>query len=76
MPVVLLSAEALGVTGYETRDALNANTALKQRIESIRLQAGPAMNLGDVAKKVVPKMCLVAKPARGREYFHAHFHPA
>ncbi len=63
MPVVVMAAEALGVTGYETRDALNANRALKEKIESIRLQAGPAMNLGDVANKVVPKMCLVAKPA-------------
>jgi 4-oxalomesaconate tautomerase len=65
MPVVLMPAEALGVSGYETRDALNANTALKQKIESIRLQAGPAMNLGDVTQKVVPKMCLVAKPVAG-----------
>jgi len=65
MPVVIMSADALGVTGYETREDLNANAALKQRIESIRLQAGPAMNLGDVAKKVVPKMCLVAKPRAG-----------
>jgi 4-oxalomesaconate tautomerase len=65
MPVVVMAAEALGVRGYETRDELNANIALKQRIESIRLQAGPAMNLGDVAKKVVPKMCLVAKSGAG-----------
>jgi 4-oxalomesaconate tautomerase len=65
MPVVLLAAEDLGVSGYETRDALNANAALKKKIESIRLQAGPAMNLGDVAKKVVPKMCLVAKSRHG-----------
>jgi 4-oxalomesaconate tautomerase len=65
MPVVVMAAEALGVTGYETRDELNANAALKQRIESIRLQAGPAMNLGDVAQKVVPKMCLVAHPNAG-----------
>jgi 4-oxalomesaconate tautomerase len=65
MPVVMMAAEALGVTGYESRDELNANAALKQRIESIRLQAGPAMNLGDVTKKVVPKMCLVARPAAG-----------
>ncbi len=62
MPVVVMLAADLGVTGYETRDQLNANTALKQRIESIRLQAGPAMKLGDVLKKVVPKMCLVAPP--------------
>jgi len=65
MPVVIMPAEALGVSGYETREQLNSNTALKQKIESIRLQAGPAMNLGDVAKQVVPKMCLVARPAAG-----------
>jgi 4-oxalomesaconate tautomerase len=65
MPVVVMPAEALGVTGYESRDELNANSALKQKIESIRLQAGPAMNLGDVAHQVVPKMCLVAKPGAG-----------
>jgi 4-oxalomesaconate tautomerase len=65
MPVVVMPAEALGVTGYESRDELNANGALKQKIESIRLQAGPAMNLGDVAHQVVPKMCLVAKPGAG-----------
>jgi 4-oxalomesaconate tautomerase len=65
MPVVCMAANDLGVTGYETRDALNANTELKRRIESIRLQAGPAMKLGDVTKKVVPKMCLVAAPKHG-----------
>jgi 4-oxalomesaconate tautomerase len=65
MPVVVMQAADLGVTGCETRDELNANDALKKRIESIRLQAGPAMKLGDVTKKVVPKMCLVSKPAAG-----------
>jgi 4-oxalomesaconate tautomerase len=65
MPVVVMAAEALGVTGYESRDELNANAELKKKIESIRLQAGPAMNLGDVLKKVVPKMCLVARPRTG-----------
>ncbi|HEY2679244.1 MAG TPA: 4-oxalomesaconate tautomerase [Steroidobacteraceae bacterium] len=65
MPVVLMPAEALGVTGYESRDALNGNNSLKEKIESVRLLAGPAMKLGDVAKKVVPKMCLVAKPVAG-----------
>ncbi len=65
MPVVVLRADALGVTGYETRDALNSNTALKKKLESIRLQAGVAMGLGDVAKKVVPKITLVAPPKTG-----------
>jgi 4-oxalomesaconate tautomerase len=65
MPVVVMLAGDLGVTGSESREELNANAALKKRIESIRLQAGPAMQLGDVARKVVPKMCLVSKPAAG-----------
>ena len=65
MPVVIMAAEALGATGYESRDELNADAELKKKIESIRLQAGPAMNLGDVLKKVVPKMCLVALPKTG-----------
>jgi 4-oxalomesaconate tautomerase len=75
MPVVVMAAEALGVTGYESRDELNADAALKQKIESIRLQAGPAMNLGDVTKKVVPKMCLVAKPAAGGQICTRTFIP-
>jgi 4-oxalomesaconate tautomerase len=65
MPVVIMAAKALGVTGYESRDELNSNGALKKRIESIRLRAGHAMNLGDVTHKVVPKMCLVAEPKAG-----------
>ena len=75
MPVVIMGADTLGVSGYESREELNANAELKQRIESIRLQAGPAMNLGDVAKKVVPKMCLVAKPAAGGQICTRTFIP-
>jgi len=63
MPVVVLRARDLGVSGYETPQELEKNQELKARIESIRLQIGPKMNLGDVTKKVVPKMCLIA-PAR------------
>ena len=63
MPVVVLRARDLGVTGYETPKELDANKTLKAKIESIRLQVGPRMNLGDVKTKVVPKMSLIA-PAR------------
>ena len=75
MPVVVMAAQALGVAGYETRDELNANAALKQRIESIRLQAGFAMNLGNVGKKVVPKMCLVTGPRAGGQICTRTFIP-
>jgi len=65
MPVVIMRADALGITGYESREALNANAALKDRVEQIRLRAGHMMNLGDVTNKVVPKMSLVAPPRAG-----------
>lgn len=65
MPCVVMKAEDLGITGYEDRESLDANAELKARIEAIRLQAGPLMNLGDVAEKSVPKMMLVAPPRNG-----------
>jgi 4-oxalomesaconate tautomerase len=63
MPVVVLRAKDLGITGYETPKELDANKELKAKLEAIRLEIGPKMNLGDVTKKVVPKMSLIA-PAR------------
>jgi 4-oxalomesaconate tautomerase len=65
MPVIVLRAADVGRTGYEPRDQLNEDAELKARIEAIRLAAGPLMNLGDVAKKVVPKIALVAPPQVG-----------
>ena len=65
MPCVIMDAAAFGITGTESRDALDADTALKARLESIRLQVGPMMNLGDVTEKSVPKMTLVSRPTKG-----------
>lgn len=65
MPSVIVKAADLDITGYETPEALNKNEPLKKKIESIRLQAGPLMNLGDVKDKTVPKMCLVSPAVNG-----------
>jgi 4-oxalomesaconate tautomerase len=65
MPCVVLRAADVGATGYETREQLDAHEGLKARIEAIRLEAGPLMNLGDVAEQSVPKMMLVAPPRHG-----------
>ncbi|MEG3085986.1 4-oxalomesaconate tautomerase [Sphingomonas sp. PB4P5] len=65
MPCVVFKASDVGATGYEDRETLDADTALKAKIEAIRLQAGPLMNLGDVTEKSVPKMMLVAPPQHG-----------
>jgi 4-oxalomesaconate tautomerase len=63
MPVVILDAADFGLSGDESPQALEANAPLRQRVEKIRLELGPRMNLGDVAQKTVPKMSLVS-PAR------------
>jgi 2-methylaconitate cis-trans-isomerase PrpF/tripartite-type tricarboxylate transporter receptor subunit TctC len=55
MPLVMMRAADLGLTGREAPADLDADRALLARIESIRLQAGLAMGLGDVATSVVPK---------------------
>jgi 4-oxalomesaconate tautomerase len=65
MPVVLLRASDFGITGYESPTELEANSTLTQKVEEIRLLAGPAMGLGDVREATVPKMSLVAPPRAG-----------
>jgi 4-oxalomesaconate tautomerase len=65
MPCVVMKAADVGVSGYEDRGSLDANTKLKARIEAIRLAVGERMNLGDVTEKSVPKMMLVAPPRNG-----------
>ena len=65
MPLVLFKADAVGRTGYETVEALNADTELKQRVERLRIACGHAMGLGDVTSKNYPKMTLIAAPRDG-----------
>ncbi|NVK57445.1 MAG: 4-oxalomesaconate tautomerase [Alteromonadaceae bacterium] len=65
MPVVLLRAEDFGLSGAESPAELEANQALRSSIESIRLEAGTLMNLGDVSNKTVPKMSLISPPLKG-----------
>lgn len=65
MPVILLKASDFGLNGDESVYELEQNQELKGKIEQIRLKVGPMMNLGDVAQKTVPKMCLIAPPQQG-----------
>jgi 4-oxalomesaconate tautomerase len=81
MPVVCLRAEDFGLTGAETPNQLNADSMLRDRLESLRLQAGRAMGLGDVSTKAVPKMSLVSLPSAGgtvstRTFIPKHCHKA
>lgn len=75
MPVVVMRAADFGKSGYETPEELEADAELKARVEAIRLAVGPRMNLGDVAKKTVPKMCLVAPAQHGGTICTRNFIP-
>ncbi|MEL6645672.1 MAG: 4-oxalomesaconate tautomerase [Pseudomonadota bacterium] len=65
MPMVIARAEDLGLTGRETREEIDDNRALLDRIEAIRLEAGKRMGMGDVAASVTPKFGLLSAPSQG-----------
>jgi 4-oxalomesaconate tautomerase len=65
MPCVVMRAADLDVTGEESPEALEADAGLRRRLEAIRLEAGPMMNLGAVAASSVPKMTMVSAPRQG-----------
>ncbi|HSV51280.1 MAG TPA: 4-oxalomesaconate tautomerase [Burkholderiaceae bacterium] len=61
MPLMIVRAQDLGVTGREKPVALDANQALLDRLEALRLHAGEMMGLGDVRNSVIPKPVLVSE---------------
>jgi 4-oxalomesaconate tautomerase len=65
MPVVVAAAASFGKTGQEPVAELEADAELNRRVQELRLEAGKAMGLGDVSGTTVPKISLVAPPARG-----------
>lgn len=75
MPVVIMRASDFGKTGQESPAELEADKELKARVEKIRLAAGKLMNLGDVTRKTVPKMCLASPPAKGGAISTRNFIP-
>ena len=60
MPLMILRASDLGLTGRERPAQLDANTTLLERIEAVRRIAGARMGLGDVSESVIPKPVLVS----------------
>ena len=65
MPMMMVRADSLGKTGYESPAELDADTSLFARVERMRRTAGELMGMGDVSGMVVPKVSLVAPPRSG-----------
>ena len=60
MPLMIVRAKDMGVTGRESPAELDANKAMLTKLEVMRLQAAVRMGLGDVSGSVVPKPVLVS----------------
>jgi len=59
MPLMIVRARDLGVSGREAPATLDNDAALLERLEALRLRAGRMMGLGDVSDSVIPKPVLV-----------------
>jgi len=70
-PCVFVLAEALGMTGIEMPDALDANRDLLDRLEAIRIAASLRMGIARTAaeaasKPSIPKVAMVTGPRAAR----------
>jgi 4-oxalomesaconate tautomerase len=75
MPMVITTAAAMGKTGYESREELDADPDFFRRLEDIRLEAGQRMGMGNVSGKVIPKFGIIAAPRDGGSIASRYFVP-
>ncbi len=86
VPMIIIRAADLGVTGFENVAELEADTALKERLRGIWTQAGLLMGLRTkdgtpmtaeqlARSETIPKVCLVAPPAAGGNITARYFTP-
>lgn len=73
MPVVMARASDFGLTGHESAETLDANTAFFARMEVIRREAGKRMGMGDVSASVIPKFTILAAPQQAGSTISARY---
>lgn len=75
VPMVLISAKSLGKSGSEKKEELDEDFELLKKIESIRIEAGKLMGLGNVSDLVIPKVGILSKPRYGGSITSRYFVP-
>lgn len=75
MPLMIVRAASLGVSGRERPAELDADATLLATIERLRLAAGERMGLGDVSRSVVPKPVLVSAGDDAQSITSRYFTP-
>lgn len=64
IPMVLIRAADLGMTGYEDPQTLSANKDLIERMTRIRIEAGKLMGMGDVKTWSFRNRCSLRPPVK------------
>jgi 2-methylaconitate cis-trans-isomerase PrpF len=75
MPVMLVRASDMGVTGYERPADYATNTEFLRRLETLRIEAGRRMGIANAADLVIPKPVLLAPPVAGGMISTRYFMP-
>ena len=65
VPMIIVRAADMGLTGYESPDEINARRDFFEQLERIRVSASHKMGMGDPTGSVVPKFCVVSAPRAG-----------
>jgi 2-methylaconitate isomerase len=79
-PCVFVDAQALGMTGVEMPDEIEANPAVLARLEAIRIAASLAMGIAKnpeeaTRKPSIPKVAMVTGPREARTLAGEILHP-
>ncbi|MEM1288534.1 MAG: PrpF domain-containing protein [Pseudomonadota bacterium] len=75
MPMVIARAEAFGLSGHESSAELDDNRAFFKEMEAVRIAAGEAMGIENVASSVIPKFGILAPPRKGGSVAARYFMP-
>ncbi len=75
VPMVLISARAVGKTGWESKAELDSDLDLIERLQKIRNEASIKMGLGDARGKVIPKLALLSVSRYGGTITSRYFVP-
>lgn len=75
MPLMIMRAKDMGVSGRESPAELDANRPLLERIEKLRIEMGRRIGLGDVSNSVVPKPVLVSEGDTSESIVSRYFTP-
>ena len=75
MPMVIARADSFGLTGYESAAELDEDRAFFERMEAVRIAAGTAMGIENVAGSVTPKFGLLAPASAGGTIATRYFMP-